>query len=113
VARKSHELPNLEMTSPLSILFIVFLFSAAMEDAHTAVLEFEEDNGASFFGVFDGHGGIAVARYAGANCHKRLASDPEFLSGNYHQALRNTFLGIDQDMLRGLFSPLSQTVSRR
>ena len=84
-----------------------------MEDAHTAVLEFEEDNGASFFGVFDGHGGIAVARYAGANCHKRLASDPEFLSGNYHQALRNTFLGIDQDMLRGLFSPLSQTVSRR
>ena len=29
-----------------------------MEDAHTAVLQFDEDPDASFFAVFDGHGGM-------------------------------------------------------
>ena len=29
-----------------------------MEDANVAILDFEEDKDASFFGVYDGHGGI-------------------------------------------------------
>lgn len=70
----------------------------SMEDAHTAILEFEEDKEASFFAVFDGHGGVGVARYAGANCHNRIIRDPEFSKGNYHAALKNGFLGIDEDI---------------
>ena len=47
-----------------------------------------------------------MARYAGANCHKRLIKDAEFAKGNYHAALKNTFLGIDEDLLKGEAAPL-------
>lgn len=34
------------------------------EDAHSAVLDLDASTGTGFFGVFDGHGGKEVAKYA-------------------------------------------------
>eukprot|EP00123_Amoebidium_parasiticum_P001444 comp12531_c0_seq1/m.7518 comp12531_c0_seq1/g.7518 ORF comp12531_c0_seq1/g.7518 comp12531_c0_seq1/m.7518 type:complete len:315 (-) comp12531_c0_seq1:915-1859(-) len=70
----------------------------SMEDAHTAVLHMEGDEEASFFAVYDGHGGTNVALYAGENLHKRVVSDPAYKAGDYAAALKNGFLGTDDDM---------------
>jgi len=74
----------------------------SMEDASTALLGFEEDKEASFFAVFDGHGGAGVAHYAGQNAHFRVIQDEEFAKGNYAQALKNGFLGLDEDLKKNL-----------
>lgn len=74
-----------------------------MEDAHAAVLNLEEQEGAenhnSFFAVYDGHGGSAVAKYAGQNVHKRLVTEDTYKQKDYGQALKHAFLGIDEDLL--------------
>ena len=49
-----------------------------MEDAHTHLLSLAEDKEASFFAVYDGHGGAKVAEYAGNNLHKKIASHPAY-----------------------------------
>ncbi|KZV70179.1 PP2C-domain-containing protein [Peniophora sp. CONT] len=75
-----------------------------MEDAHTTTLklkdgEGEEDDGNSFFAVYDGHGGGAVARFAGQNVHKRLIKEEAYRSQDWKEAMRRAFLGTDEDML--------------
>ncbi|EJF63408.1 PP2C-domain-containing protein [Dichomitus squalens] len=71
-----------------------------MEDAHTALLNLEEDapDGNTFFAVYDGHGGSAVARYAGQNLHKRLVQDEAYKKGELKESLKNAFLGTDEDI---------------
>eukprot|EP00126_Sphaerothecum_destruens_P000950 Sdes_comp11814_c0_seq1m2869 len=71
----------------------------SMEDSHTTLLKVPGDEKAAFFAVFDGHGGSNVAKYAGEKMHQRIISDKNYSSGNYEIALKNGFLGIDQDML--------------
>ncbi|EPQ54511.1 PP2C-domain-containing protein [Gloeophyllum trabeum ATCC 11539] len=72
-----------------------------MEDAHTIALRLDEDKDEpnAFFAVYDGHGGSNVARYAGRNVHKRLASQEEYQAKRYPEALKRAFLGTDEDML--------------
>lgn len=73
-----------------------------MEDAHTTMLSLNDDqpNGPadSFFAVFDGHGGSAVAKYSGENVYKRLRSDESYTFGNYPKALKRSFMGTDEDL---------------
>ncbi|KAI0720483.1 PP2C-domain-containing protein [Cerioporus squamosus] len=71
-----------------------------MEDAHTAILSLDEDSKDpnTFFAVYDGHGGSAVARYAGQNVHKRLLQDESYKKKEYAAALKNAFIGTDADM---------------
>ncbi|KAF9646036.1 PP2C-domain-containing protein [Thelephora ganbajun] len=73
-----------------------------MEDAHTAELQLDEDNRTrnAFFAVYDGHGGASVAKYAGKNAFKRLAAEESYMEGSYHEGLKRTFLGIDDDILK-------------
>eukprot|EP00732_Lithocolla_globosa_P005719 Lithocolla_globosa_v1_NODE_6129_length_1129_cov_192.183844.p1 type:complete len:321 gc:universal NODE_6129_length_1129_cov_192.183844:149-1111(+) len=66
-----------------------------MEDAHSTILELEGLKMTSFFGVYDGHGGQNVAKFAGANTHKILAEHPEFKDASYPLALQEAFLGTD------------------
>jgi protein phosphatase 2C family protein 2/3 len=70
-----------------------------MEDAHTCDLKLEDapDNFA-FFAVYDGHCGQNIAKYCGENLHKKLVRDPAFTSENYEEAIKNAFLGIDDDL---------------
>lgn len=71
-----------------------------MEDAHTHILSLApEDPSASFFAVYDGHGGAKVAAYAGDHLHKTILSQEEYAAGKIEEAIRKGFLQIDQDML--------------
>ncbi|KAI0072866.1 PP2C-domain-containing protein [Panus rudis PR-1116 ss-1] len=71
-----------------------------MEDAHTVDLNLDQkqDKSNTFFAVYDGHGGGATAKYAGQHVHKRLVSEDPYKKGEYNEALKQAFLGIDQDM---------------
>eukprot|EP01135_Chromosphaera_perkinsii_P008190 Nk52_evm12s1178 gene=Nk52_evmTU12s1178 len=72
----------------------------SMEDAHTTLLQLPGDDKAALFAVFDGHGGSNVAKYAGEKMHLRIISDKSYGAGDYEAALKNGFLGIDEDMLK-------------
>ncbi|KAI0648068.1 PP2C-domain-containing protein [Trametes meyenii] len=73
-----------------------------MEDAHTAVLnldgEASEADCNTFFAVYDGHGGSKVAQYAGQHLHHRLVQDEAYKQHDYPLALKNAFLGTDDDI---------------
>ncbi|KAJ3301900.1 Protein phosphatase 2C 2 [Blyttiomyces sp. JEL0837] len=52
----------------------------------------------SFFGVYDGHGGSSVAIFSGKQLHRRIVADKEFKNSNYPAAIKNGFLGTDEDL---------------
>jgi protein phosphatase 2C family protein 2/3 len=79
-----------------------------MEDAHTAILNVNagKPNEAelphvSFFAVFDGHGGTAVAQYAGEHLHGKVTETEEFKNGAYTEAMRRGFLNLDAEIAQG------------
>ena len=67
-----------------------------MEDTNIASLNMGDGN--SFFGVFDGHGGIEVAKYVKKHVVKELLKQKSYKHGNFKEALENTFLHIDKRM---------------
>jgi len=72
----------------------------SMEDAHTTILKLEGKDGFSFFGVYDGHGGQNVAKYSGEQLHRRIAADEAFTRNDFKVAIKNGFLGTDNDLRR-------------
>ncbi|ORY32193.1 phosphatase 2C-like domain-containing protein [Naematelia encephala] len=58
----------------------------------------EEEDGNALIGVFDGHGGSAVAKYTGTTFHTRLAELDSYKSGDYETALKRVFLKTDEDL---------------
>jgi protein phosphatase 2C family protein 2/3 len=74
-----------------------------MEDAHAVALDLDESQSDTtpntFFAVYDGHGGGAVARFAGQNVHKRLVKEDSYQRQNYEEAMKRSFLGTDEDLL--------------
>ncbi|KZW03340.1 PP2C-domain-containing protein [Exidia glandulosa HHB12029] len=70
----------------------------SMEDAHATVLRLADDDDNTFFAVYDGHGGASVARYSGRNVHKRLVNEESYHEKRYEKALKQAFLGTDEDM---------------
>lgn len=72
-----------------------------MEDAHTTLTSYGE-TGASFFGVFDGHGGDKVAKFCGSELYKKIMDAPAFERGRYRDAIRSGYYGIDQDLKKEL-----------
>jgi len=69
-----------------------------MEDSHSAVLNLNEGSTAAFFAVFDGHGGQAAAKYSGRNLAEKIIKEPHYISGDYSQAIKKGFLGLDYDL---------------
>ncbi|KAJ3110969.1 Protein phosphatase 2C 2 [Physocladia obscura] len=49
----------------------------------------------SFFAVYDGHGGSAVAKYSGTHLHNNIVQDPAFAKKDYRTAIKNAFLFTD------------------
>lgn len=70
----------------------------SMEDAHTTLLSLEQDPEAAFFAVFDGHGGQSAARFSGIHLAERIQKEGAFLKGEYAQAIKAGFLGLDYDL---------------
>lgn len=62
-----------------------------MEDAHTAQIDVDGE-GSAIFGVFDGHGGAEVARYAAKHLHQVLLNNDNFKGGRVEQALVESYL---------------------
>lgn len=63
------------------------------EDAHVCAINI--DPGIHFFAVFDGHGGIEVAKYCEKFVIAELKADQCYKQKNYEEALRRTFIAID------------------
>ncbi|CEG78054.1 hypothetical protein RMATCC62417_12714 [Rhizopus microsporus] len=73
---------------------------ANMEDAHTALTSYA-NTGASFFAVFDGHGGSQVASYSGKTLYKKIMNSPAFEKGRYRETIRSGYYAIDEELKRG------------
>ena len=65
-----------------------------MEDAHIFECDFEAD--ASLFAIFDGHGGEEVAKFVEHKFGAELKRSEHYATGNYPEALRRTFLRMDE-----------------
>eukprot|EP00913_Durusdinium_trenchii_P022134 g20798.t1 len=76
------------------------------QDAHMAIPDFDPERELGLFGVFDGHGGSAVAKVAAATFPNMLSSQKSFSQGRYSEALyedlgalivqRQAFLALDE-----------------
>ena len=67
------------------------------EDAHITAIDFVP--GVSLFAVFDGHGGSEVAKYCDRHFVKILQADENFAKQNYEEALKQTFVQIDKQLI--------------
>ncbi|XP_006646383.1 probable protein phosphatase 2C 42 [Oryza brachyantha] len=70
-------------------------YRSTMEDALIAFESLNDLNETSFFGVYDGHGGCAVAKYCANNLHIRFLQEEDF-HVNLPNALRKAFLRVDE-----------------
>ena len=69
-----------------------------MEDAHIVSPNFE--TGIGLFAVFDGHGGVEVAKFCEKYFEGKLKEQPEFQSRkDIGKALENTFIGMDKKLM--------------
>ncbi|CAE7306825.1 unnamed protein product [Symbiodinium sp. CCMP2456] len=60
-----------------------------------AIPDFEPERELALFGVFDGHGGVAVAKVAAERFPETLRALPAFKQGRYSEALYESFLKLD------------------
>jgi len=67
-----------------------------MEDAALAVSELDEK--VSLYGVFDGHGGRGVSRFAAERLPGLLKETEAFKQGDYARALERAFLAVDEQL---------------
>ncbi|GMP34451.1 hypothetical protein CsSME_00007312 [Camellia sinensis var. sinensis] len=69
---------------------------SSMEDAHAAHLDL--DTSTSFFGVYDGHGGKAVAKFCAKYLHQQVLKHEAYLAGDLGTSLQKAFLRMDEMM---------------
>jgi len=65
-----------------------------MEDAHICNDDINGE-GVGLFAVFDGHGGIEVAKYCERHFTDTLLKSQHFANKRYKEALEDTFLEMD------------------
>ncbi|KAJ3679535.1 hypothetical protein LUZ60_017546 [Juncus effusus] len=68
---------------------------STMEDAHAAELDLDEQT--SFFGVYDGHGGKAVAKFCAKYLHLETMRNYA-ATGNLPESLKKSFFRMDEMM---------------
>ncbi|AQL05078.1 putative protein phosphatase 2C 21 [Zea mays] len=71
---------------------------ATMEDAHSALLDL--DNDTASFGVFDGHGGKVVAKFCAKYLHIEVLHTEAYAAGDLGAAVHRAYLRMDE-MMRG------------
>ncbi|XWS20551.1 hypothetical protein CRYUN_Cryun31cG0111600 [Craigia yunnanensis] len=71
---------------------------ATMEDAHAAYPDL--DSLTSFFGVYDGHGGKAVAKFCAKYLHQQVLKHEAYSAGDIGTSVQKSFLRMDE-MMRG------------
>ncbi len=82
----------------------VIFHNLAMEDEHImnlSLLQNEPQDGQiSLFAVFDGHGGSEVSHFCKLNMQRILTSRTSFTEGKYEEALKETFIALDDLLLQ-------------
>ncbi|KDO55349.1 hypothetical protein CISIN_1g034361mg [Citrus sinensis] len=63
---------------------------ATMEDAHAAYPDL--DSSTSFFGVYDGHGGKAVAKFCAKYLHQQVLKHEIYSAGDLVTSAQKAFL---------------------
>ena len=66
-----------------------------MEDNHFEIGKLTE-NCDSLFAVFDGHGGSAVSKFCSEHFTSVMKADESFVAGNIGEALRRTYMKLDE-----------------
>ncbi|WMV57696.1 hypothetical protein MTR67_051081 [Solanum verrucosum] len=69
---------------------------ATMEDAHAVYPSL--DTSASFFGVYDGHGGDEVSKFCAKFLHQEVLNHEAYSAGDIHTSIRHAFLRMDEMM---------------
>ncbi|XP_015119678.1 probable protein phosphatase 2C T23F11.1 isoform X1 [Diachasma alloeum] len=69
-----------------------------MEDCHVHILALPDDPEASFFAVYDGHGGATMSLHAGKHLHEYITRTPEYKEGRIVEAMEQGFLELDKAM---------------
>lgn len=75
----------------------------SMEDSHIVepnVMSVKDKDHIAFYTIFDGHGGAGVAQFAGEKVASILKQQKSFQDGNLSQALIDTFLATDEELLK-------------
>ncbi|CCE91062.1 PP2C family serine/threonine-protein phosphatase TDEL_0C01730 [Torulaspora delbrueckii] len=75
----------------------------SMEDAHVVqpnVLNASHKDHIALYSIFDGHGGSSVAQYCGEKIMSILQRQESFKKGDLAQALIDTYLQTDEDLLK-------------
>lgn len=75
----------------------------SMEDSHVVelnVLTKGAKDHIALYSIFDGHGGASVAHFCGEKIMSILQRQPAFLKGQLGQALIDTYLAADEDLLK-------------
>ncbi|KAH0707651.1 hypothetical protein KY285_012536 [Solanum tuberosum] len=69
---------------------------ATMEDAHAVYPSL--DTSASFFGVYDGHGGDEVSKFCAKFLHQEVLNHEAYSAGDIDTSIRHAFLRMDEMM---------------
>lgn len=69
----------------------------SMEDSHISIPDLDDKT--SLFAVFDGHGGAEVAKFCSDNFAKELLENKNYKEKNYGEALKDTFLKMDEILM--------------
>ena len=73
----------------------------AMEDSHIYTLSAAEDSSASYFGLFDGHGGKQVSNYLAQHLQREIMlKQKDYKEGKIADAIRKGFISTDQNIKR-------------
>ncbi|CCK69470.1 type 2C protein phosphatase PTC2 KNAG_0C03660 [Huiozyma naganishii CBS 8797] len=75
----------------------------SMEDSHIVEPNLQaesDDDHIAFYSIFDGHGGAGVAQFAGEKVSGILRRQESFQKGNLTQALIDTYLATDEELLK-------------
>ncbi|XP_059300626.1 probable protein phosphatase 2C 25 [Lycium ferocissimum] len=73
----------------------------AMEDRHSALVNFQGDSKQGVFGIFDGHGGVKAAEFAAENLNKNIINELEgkTTDDEVETAVKNGYLKTDSEFL--------------
>ena len=58
----------------------------------------EQNKKISLFGIFDGHNGSEISKYLSLHFSQFLSENKKFINGDYKQALKETFINIDNSL---------------
>ena len=88
---------------------MIFYFCYSIQDAHNAVLDFDDQT--SFFAVYDGHGGAEIALYCARHLPDFLKQLDSYREGRLHDALSEGFVKFDSLLLESSVKEILQQLA--